>query len=165
LQHLWVLLHDLPLHIWNEKSLEAIINTIGCFIGVDKEAIVAPFKMVAKVLLELDIHEGLLYFIDIEWRGHHTLQKLDYLGIPLRCTLCRQTRHLRKHCPGFAEEKQYEDTVLELSSSMDSPRVNTQDTYPNLFDVKDPITLDSITGKIKQICPTLFFTLIVWEIE
>jgi hypothetical protein len=121
--------------------------------------------MVSKVLLELDIHEGLLDSIDIEWRGHHTRQKLDYLGIPFRCTLCRQTGHLRKHFPGFAEEEQSEDNVLELSSSMDSLGVNTHATYPDLFDAEDPTTLDSITGKLKQICPTLFFTLTVWEIE
>jgi hypothetical protein len=79
----------LPLHLWNAKALEAIGNTLGRFISIDKEAITAPVKKVAKVLVELDIHKGLLESIDIEWRGHHTHQKLNYLGIPFRCTLCR----------------------------------------------------------------------------
>ena len=149
----------LPLHLWNAKSLEAIENTLGRFISVDKEAIATPTKMVAKVLVELDIHEGLLESIDIEWRGHHTCQKLDYLGIPFRCTLCRQTGHLRKHCTGFVEEEKTEESMLEISSHIDSPEVNTEDSYPDLLEAKDPADLDSIIGKLKQVCPTLYFTL------
>jgi len=126
---------------------------------VDKEAIVSLAKMVAKVLVELDIHEGLLENIDIEWRGHHTHQNLDYLGILFRCTLCRQTDHLRKHCTGFMEEELTKESMLELSSLIDSPKVNTEDSYPDLLEVEDPSDLDSITGKHKQVCPTLYFTL------
>jgi len=54
-------------------------------------SLVAPVKKVAKVLVELDIHEALLESINIEWRVHLTRQKLDYLGIPFRCTYCGQT--------------------------------------------------------------------------
>jgi hypothetical protein len=164
-RHLWVLLPSLPLHLWNEKSLEAIGNTLGCFISVDKEAIVAPVKMVAKVLVELDIHEGLLESIDIEWRGHHTRQKLDYLGIPFRCTLCRQTGHLRKHCTDFVEEELSEDSLLELSTRIDSPEVNTHATYPDPLEAEDSMVLDSISGKLKLVCPTLYSTLTSWEKE
>jgi hypothetical protein len=91
LRHFWVLLPGLPLHLWNTKAIEAIGNALRRFISVDKKALTAPVKRVAKVLVELDIHDGLLESIDIEWRGHLIRQKLDYLGIPFRCTICRQT--------------------------------------------------------------------------
>jgi hypothetical protein len=26
------------------------------------------------------------------------VQRLDYLGLPFRCTTCRRTGHLRKYC-------------------------------------------------------------------
>jgi hypothetical protein len=57
----------LPLHLWDAKDLEAIGNSLGRFIIIDKEAITEPVKKVAKVLVELDIHEGLLESIDVEW--------------------------------------------------------------------------------------------------
>jgi hypothetical protein len=34
----------------------------------------------ARVLVEVDIHAGLLEILDIEWRGHLFAQRLDYLG-------------------------------------------------------------------------------------
>jgi hypothetical protein len=94
--HLWVLLPGLPLQLWNTKALEAIGNTLGHFIKVDEEAIQSLDKRMEKVLVEVDIHAGLLETLEIEWRGHLLVQRLDYLGIPFRCSLCRRTRHLRK---------------------------------------------------------------------
>jgi hypothetical protein len=35
LQHMWVLLHGLPLQLWNKRALEVIGNELGRFISVD----------------------------------------------------------------------------------------------------------------------------------
>jgi hypothetical protein len=78
-RHLWVLLPGLPLYLWNEKSLVAIGNSLGRFISVDPKSLVGPDKKMARILVELDLHEGLLETLDIDWRGHLTRQKLDYL--------------------------------------------------------------------------------------
>jgi hypothetical protein len=37
----------------------------------------------ARVLVELDIHVGLLEMLELEWLGQVTFQRLDYLGSPL----------------------------------------------------------------------------------
>jgi hypothetical protein len=118
------------LHLWNEKSLEAIGNTLEHFINVDKKVLISSDKKLAKVLVELDIHEGLLESIDIDWRRNLIRKKLDYLGIPFRCTYCRKRGHLRRHCPGFAEEELSEDTMLYLLSRVDSLGVNSQASFP-----------------------------------
>jgi hypothetical protein len=163
LRHLWVLLPGLPLYLWNEKSLMAIGNSLGRFISVDPKTLVGPDKKLVRILVELDLHEGLLETLDIDWRGHLTRQKLDYLDIPFRCSLCRQTGHLRKTCTGAHEDELSEESMLELASNLDSPVAHTQVHIPDYPDDGVTSGLDSITGKLKSICLTLFFSLSTWE--
>jgi hypothetical protein len=73
--------------LWNVKALEAIDNVLGHFIKVDELALQSQDKRMEKVLVEADIHAGLLETLEIEWRGHLLVQRLDYLGIPFHCTL------------------------------------------------------------------------------
>jgi hypothetical protein len=47
-------------------------NTLGRFIGLDSKLLTGPNKKMARLLVELDIHEGLLETLDIEWRGRTT---------------------------------------------------------------------------------------------
>jgi len=59
-RHLWVLLLGLPLQMWNAKALEAIGNALGHFINIDEKSLHSSDKRMAKVLVEVDIHVGLL---------------------------------------------------------------------------------------------------------
>jgi hypothetical protein len=70
-RHFWVLLSGLPLHFWHAKALEAIGNSLGKFISADLGALKANDKRICKVLVEIDIHSGLLETLEISWRGHH----------------------------------------------------------------------------------------------
>jgi len=56
-------------------------------------------------MVEFDIHVGLLDSLEIVWREHHITQTLDYLGIPLRCSLIQKIGHLRWECEGLFEEE------------------------------------------------------------
>jgi hypothetical protein len=100
-RHLWVLLSGLPLQWWNKKALTEIANGLGRFLAVDEKALQARDKRLCRVLVEIDIHAGLLEMIELEWRGMIRSQTLDYLGVSFRCTVCRQTGHLRRDCPSF----------------------------------------------------------------
>jgi hypothetical protein len=121
-RHVWVLLPGLPLHLWNEGALQAIGNSLGNFISVDKSSLFVASRKVGKVLVEMDIHFGLLEFIEIEWRGRRVLQRLNYLGLPFRCSFCRTTGHLRRDCKGIlAEEEESKDTNLQRISQDSSP--------------------------------------------
>jgi hypothetical protein len=62
-----VLLPGLPLHFWNAKDLEAIGNALGKFIRVDDGALQASDKRIGRVLVEIDIHAGLLETLEIVW--------------------------------------------------------------------------------------------------
>jgi hypothetical protein len=83
-RHLWVLLPGLPLYLWNEKSLMAIGNSLGRFISLDSKILTGPDEKMARILVELDIHEGLHETLYIDWRGRIIRQKLDYLRHPLQ---------------------------------------------------------------------------------
>jgi hypothetical protein len=74
--------------IWNEKALEAIGNELGWFICLNEHSLRDSDRRLGKVLVEVDIHSGLLESLEIVWRGHTVTQRLDYLGIPFRCSTC-----------------------------------------------------------------------------
>jgi hypothetical protein len=69
-------------------------------------------------LVEVDLHAGLMDSIELEWRGHVMVQRLDYLGLPFRCTTCRRTRHLRKDCLISMVTSEEEDDQMSGSKDM-----------------------------------------------
>jgi len=93
-RHFWVLLPGLPWNLWNEGALWDIGNYLGLFIVVDTESLTTGSRKIGQVLVELDIHQGLPKNLEIDWRGRRYLQRLDYLGVPFRCSYCHNTSHL-----------------------------------------------------------------------
>jgi hypothetical protein len=63
--HLWVLLPGLPLQLWTEKALEAIGNELGRFICFDDSSLKGSDRRLARILVEIDIHSGLLESLEI----------------------------------------------------------------------------------------------------
>jgi hypothetical protein len=78
--------------------LKAIGNLLGRFLKVDEQCLNSQDKRMDRVLVEIDIHAGLMEVLELEWRGQVMIQRLEYLGIPFRCSHCRQTGHLRNDC-------------------------------------------------------------------
>jgi hypothetical protein len=54
--------------MWNAKALEVIGNALGRFIKIDEQGLQYHDKRMEKVLVEVDIHVGLLETLEIEWR-------------------------------------------------------------------------------------------------
>ena len=94
-RHLWVLLPHLPFPLWNKNVLEGIANTIGRFVAVETDFLLVFDKRVAKVLVEMDVSSGLPADVEVLCGERLFIQKLDYLRVPFRCSLCHETRHLR----------------------------------------------------------------------
>jgi hypothetical protein len=160
LRHLWVLLPGLPLQYWTEKALAAIGNELGRFISLDDSHLKGSDRNMARILVEMDIHAGLPETLDIIWRGRTMTQRLDYLGIPFRCTSCRRTGHLRRDCTGETEEEESEASYLRKLSREDSPGVDsfvaTTDDFMDIGDWSSRLWTHSL---VSLSCIVLLFIL------
>jgi hypothetical protein len=120
----------------------------------------------ARVLVELDIHVGLMEYLELEWRGQVMLQRLDYLGIPFQCSHCRQTRHLRKDCSnwfgvgGSGTEWKNNTTDLYMSEEENAGL----DTYStDIDDATEGKLSGTLIGKLRSFCPNFYSKLSAWE--
>lgn len=98
-RHLWVLLPGFPLHFWSLDVCVGVGNQLGRFLFVDESSFEAFDKRVARILVEIDISQGLLPELTIVWREYTYVQELDYWKVSFRCFSCRQTGHLKADCP------------------------------------------------------------------
>ena len=60
-----MLLPGFPLELWTQNVLEGLANSVGKFIRVDKNSLHSMDKKVARVMVELDIAQGLLVEIEV----------------------------------------------------------------------------------------------------
>ena len=100
---MWALLPGLPFPLWNHSLLEGIGNTIGHFVDIDEDFMNSYDKRMARILVELDILKGLPAEIEILCWERLFTQRLDYQGIPFRCSCFQETGHLRHACPSFRQ--------------------------------------------------------------
>lgn len=73
----WVLLYGLLLQLWN-KVLTTVGNELAIFLYVEEDCLFGRDKRMAQILVELDVHAGLLEEIEIVWQGRVFFQPLDY---------------------------------------------------------------------------------------
>jgi hypothetical protein len=147
-RHLWVLLPDLPLQLWNQQALELIGSAIGRFLRLDPSTLSASDRKMARIYVEMDIQTGLPEILEIDWHNQQIAQRIDYLGIPFRCSYCRRTGHLRKDCYKFpppttaldpTEDPTFDGYISSPNQLVDETLHPGRDTMP---------ADDSILGKI-----------------
>jgi hypothetical protein len=166
-RHIWVLLPGLSIQFWNEGAFAAIGNELGHFLFVEDSVLKGADRRMGKILVELDIHNGLLEALDIEWRGNIYGQKLDYLGLLFRCTFCRRTGHLHKDCQGIVSDEESESSMLRKATYSDSPVEDPSwsgEGTSSEEEVMNTVVIDSDLGKLKHLCPSFFSTLSASEI-
>jgi hypothetical protein len=140
--------------------MEAIGNELKRFIKVNELSLKSPDKRIGKILVEVDIHSGLLESLEIVWRGRTVSQPLVYLGIAFRCNFCCRTGHLRRDCKGSVEEEESDDSLLTKATREDSPEVDsfelaTQHSAQEEISLVE--SLDSFPSKLKTFSPHFFF--------
>jgi hypothetical protein len=117
--------------------------------------------------VEIDIHAGLPEAVELEWRGLIQTQTLDFLGVPFRCTRCRQTGHLHRDCQGtYPDDSSSESSLLRQPASSDPPEVSSSGWNVHFHGDASPEadrTDNSFTGKLKSLCLSLYFSLTSWE--
>jgi hypothetical protein len=94
------------------------------------------------------------------------VQRLDYLGLPFRCSLCRRIRHLRKECTQTYGDLMEEDSLEDIPADNYSPLMDSQDLgdYSGLRKEESPEpTVTTFIGKLKLLCPSLYNSLSSWE--
>lgn len=152
----------LPIHLWNEHALSAIGNALGTFISVDKGNLFSTNRELSRVLVDMNIHHGLPEVHEIDSHGRRTIQRLDYLGIPIRCSICHKTDHLRHDCNGWSSLDDSEDTEQQELAYKSSPETNCNvfGSFQFLSELSNPPTPpESISGKLHTHCPLFFFIL------
>jgi len=95
---IWAKLPNLPLEIWSSETLSEIGNSIGKFIYVDPWCRGERDKRIAWILIEKPFKGTYPEFVDINWDGMQIRQRIDFWGIPFRCSRCHRTGHLIKDC-------------------------------------------------------------------
>jgi hypothetical protein len=93
--HLWMLLPGCPLVLWKLEAFREINNALGKFLHADPNVLEGSDMRMGRILMEMDPIDGLPTDLDINWCGFTFQQRLDYLGVPFRCVVCKGTRHLR----------------------------------------------------------------------
>jgi hypothetical protein len=98
----WVRLPHLPLHCWNQKSLQNIGNALGKYID---QATRKDQYSCARICVEVDLEEGLPEAINLTVAGWTHVQELDYEQLPFKCRHCHGHGHFAKHCKKKVEEQ------------------------------------------------------------
>ena len=57
-------------------------NDLGRFLHLDLSLLEGEDKRVGKILVKINIYKGLLFELEVDWRGNIFIQPLDYWGIP-----------------------------------------------------------------------------------
>lgn len=119
---------------------------------VEEDVLLGEDKRVGCLLVEIDIFKGLILELEISWQGKIYLQKVNYWGVPSRCSLCRNKSHLRKECEGPSKDPLPDFNFLDGS--------NVEEAHPS----KSPkfalaAEEDSLLGKLKLYSPLFFSTL------
>ena len=84
----WVKLPALPLHFWDLYHFRRIGDILGTFLEADLSFLETKEKKVARILVNLNIREGLAEAIILEWGPDPITQILDYENVPFRCRRC-----------------------------------------------------------------------------
>jgi len=116
---IWVKLPNLPLELWSEETLAKIGDSIGKFVYVDPWCRGVKDKRITWILIEKQYKGGHPEQLEICWGGSNIHQRLDFWGIPFRCSGCHKTGHLIKNC-NLQSSRRIKKPVLNRNRKSDS---------------------------------------------
>jgi len=95
---IWVRLPAFPFQFWKEKFFRKIGNMLGEFLEADESFKDSNQKRMARILVNINVREGLGDAVELVLGHYRHIQKLDYENIPFRCRRCHEYGHLVGDC-------------------------------------------------------------------
>jgi len=95
---IWVRMPALPLHFWELYHFKRIGDILGSFLEADFTYLETHERKVARILVNINIREGLAEYINLEWGPIIHPQLLDYENVPFRCRRCHAYGHPVSEC-------------------------------------------------------------------
>jgi hypothetical protein len=85
---IWVWLLGLPMEFWTKKSFSEFGNFLGTYLDADMSFLESREMAVARILVSLNIREGLIEELELISGEKSFKQKFDYEGVPFHCQTC-----------------------------------------------------------------------------
>ena len=95
---IWVQMPNLLFKFWSVVFFRLIGNALGTFLEADLSFLDSGVCCLGKVLVLLDVRNGLAEDIVIKKGELVFTQPLDYVGLPFRCNRCHCYGHFLTHC-------------------------------------------------------------------
>jgi len=95
---LWVRLPAFPFQFWKEKYFRRVGNLLGEFLEADETYVESRRKSMARILVNINVREGLGDEVELVLGHYRHIQKLDYENIPFRCRRCHEYGHSVADC-------------------------------------------------------------------
>ena len=95
---IWVRFPGLPRKYWSEDNFTSISNLLGTFLEADMSFKITKLHRVVRILVNINVREGLFEKIHLSWGNTFFKQRLDYENIPFRCRRCHTYCHLAAEC-------------------------------------------------------------------
>ena len=95
---IWVKLPNFPFEFWSVEFFRMLGNTLGTFLEVDVSFLETGMCCLGKIMVLLDLRNGLAEDIVIKKGDFIFTHPLDYVGLPFRCNRCHSYGHLLDQC-------------------------------------------------------------------
>ena len=95
---IWVRMPALPLHFWDLYHFKWIGDILGTFLEVDLSYLETNEKKVARILVNINLREGLDEYINMDWGQVIIPQLLDYENVSFHCRRCHAYGHPVSAC-------------------------------------------------------------------
>jgi len=95
---IWVRMPALPLHFWELQHFKRIGDILGTFLEADLTYLETLEQKIARILVSINIREGLAEQINLEWGPEIIPQILDYEKVSFRCRRCHAYGHPSSEC-------------------------------------------------------------------
>ena len=112
-----VRLPSLPFPFWTMEHFMHIGNLLGNFLEVDFSFNNTSLKRVARILVSINIRNGLPGAMRINWKEYSHLQTLDYENVPFCYRRCHEYGHLAIDCPlaSHCKENKHKEDINSIS--------------------------------------------------